>query len=201
VNAPANVQDAIIEDMARFYHDPLGFVMYTFPWGEKGTELEKEKGPRKWQKAFLERVSKQLKKNKTSLSRVIREACASGHGIGKSALIAWLVLWALSTREDTRGIITAGTEPQLETKTWPELAKWHRLSINADWFEFTATCIFSKDPAHSNEWRMDRVTWNKARPEAFAGLHNAGKRLLVIFDEASQIDDTIWDVKIGRAHV
>jgi hypothetical protein len=28
--------------------------------------------------------------------------------------------------------------------------------------------------------------------EAFSGLHNEGKRLIVIFDEASGIHDTIW---------
>ena len=38
-------------------------------------------------------------------------------GIGKSALVAWLILWALSTMEDTKGVVTANTENQLKTKT------------------------------------------------------------------------------------
>jgi hypothetical protein len=61
----------------------------------------------------------------------IREAVASGHGIGKSALIAWLIKWSLDTFEDTKVVVTANTEKQLQTKTWPELAKWHRLSITS----------------------------------------------------------------------
>ena len=30
--------------------DPEAFVMFVFPWGEKGTPLEKRTGPRKWQR-------------------------------------------------------------------------------------------------------------------------------------------------------
>jgi hypothetical protein len=33
--------------------DPLAFVLYTFPWGEKGTPLEHFQGPRKWQREVL----------------------------------------------------------------------------------------------------------------------------------------------------
>lgn len=33
--------------------------------------------------------------------------------------------------------------------------------------------------------------------EAFAGLHNEGKRILIIFDEASAIADVIWEVTEG----
>ena len=33
--------------------------------------------------------------------------------------------------------------------------------------------------------------------EAFAGLHNQGKRIVIIFDEASAIDDVIWQVSEG----
>src|SRR4029079_13644689 len=105
--------------------------------------------------------------------------------------------WAMSTKEDTRGIITAGTEPQLKTKTWPEIGKWFRLAINAHWFTVEAASIFSNQDGHKDSWRFDRVTWNKARTEAFAGLHNEGKRIVVVFDEASQIDDVIWEVTDG----
>ena len=60
-------------------------------------------------------------------AEAVRLAVASGHGIGKSALVSWIILWALSTLPDTRGVVTANTEGQLRTKTWPELAKWHAL--------------------------------------------------------------------------
>ena len=129
---------------------------------------------------------------------IIREATASGHGIGKSALVAWLVLWAISTFEDTKGVVTANTETQLKTKTWSELAKWFRLFLyGREMFEFTATAIYSKAPEHEKTWRIDQVPWNVRNTEAFAGLHNKGKRILLIFDEASAIPDLVWEVSEG----
>ena len=41
------------------------------------------------------------------------------------------------------------------------------------------------------------VPWSEKNTEAFAGLHNEGKRILLIFDEASAIPDTIWEVAEG----
>jgi len=35
------------------------------------------------------------------------------------------------------------------------------------------------------------IPWSKDQPQAFAGLHNKGNRLLLIFDEASEIEDII----------
>jgi len=127
----------------------------------------------------------------------MRVAVASGHGIGKSALVAWLVLWALATREDARGVVTANTDSQLKTKTWPEIAKWHRLSLIRHWFVHTGTALYAADPGHEQTWRIDAVPWSKSNPAAFAGLHNQGKRLLLVFDEASEIDDLIWEVAEG----
>jgi len=126
-------------------------------------------------------------------------ARASGHGIGKTALVCWLILWALATFEDTRGVVTANTDTQLRTKTWAELAKWYRLFIGRRFFTLTATSIFSSDPKHSQTWRIDAVPWSKTNlnTEAFAGLHNKGKRIIVIFDEASAIPDKIWEVSEG----
>jgi hypothetical protein len=46
-------------------------------------------------------------------------------------------------------------------------------------------------------WRIDQIPWSKERSEAFAGLHNKGNRILVVFDEASAIDDKIWEVTEG----
>lgn len=114
-----------------------------------------------------------------------------------SGLVAWLILWALSTFEDTKGVVTANTETQLRTKTWPELAKWHRMFIAKHWFNFTATSIYSVDPDHEKTWRVDAIAWSERNTEAFAGLHNQGKRILVVFDEASAIPDVIWETTEG----
>ena len=192
----ANPEADLVTDIGRFAHNPLGFVLYAFPWMQG--ELANEHGPRTWQRELLVEIGEKLSIGElTGLAEVIRYATASGHGIGKSALVAWLILWAMSTFEDTRGIVTANTETQLKTKTWAELAKWHRMAINKHWFTFTATALYSADSAHEKTWRIDMIAWSESNTEAFAGLHNIGKRVLLIFDEASAIPDAIWEVAEG----
>jgi hypothetical protein len=44
---------------------------------------------------------------------------------------------------------------------------------------------------------LDFVPWSEQNPAASAGLHNKGKRLLIIFDEASEIPQIIFDVAEG----
>ncbi len=190
----------VIEDLTEFTLDPLGFVMYAFPWGEPGSELENAKGPEDWQVRVLQHLRDCLNRGvafQDAAQSAIRLARASGHGIGKSALVAWIILWAISTFEDCRGVVTANTEKQLSTKTRAELAKWHRLFIGQDLFHLSATALYSSDRSHEMTWRIDLIPWSENNPEAFAGLHNAGKRILIIFDEASTISDVIWETIEG----
>jgi len=186
----------LVEDIAAYRHDPLGFVKYAFPWG-KG-ELAASSGPREWQAEVLRDIGARLAANEQAgVWDAVQLAVASGHGIGKSALVAMIVLWAMSTHENTRGLVTANTDTQLRTKTWPEVAKWHRLAINAHWFELTATRLSSVQRDRTDNWRMDIIPWSEHNTEAFAGLHNEGKRIVVIFDESSAIHDKIWEVTEG----
>lgn len=184
----------LVEWAAKFTHDPLGFVMFAFPWGSG--ELVGHEGPDVWQRETLEDIGAKLRAG-GELGAVIQEGIASGHGIGKSALVSWIIEWAITTHEDTRGVVTANTENQLKTKTWAELAKWHRLSIFGHWFEYTATALYARDPKHERTWRIDMTPWSERNTEAFAGLHNKGKRVLILFDEASAIPDIIWEVSEG----
>lgn len=183
----------LVEELGSFAYDPVGFVYWAFPWGEVNTELANEAGPDEWQLWVLEN----LRDGTLDVSSAIQLAVTSGHGIGKSALVAWIVLWAFSTFVGTRGVVTANTENQLKTKTWVEIAKWHRLFIARDLFKCTATALFSVDEERAREWRLDIVPWSEKNTEAFAGLHNAGKRLLIVFDEASAIPDLIWETTEG----
>jgi hypothetical protein len=182
----------LISDLAGFSNDPVRFVYWAFPWGEEGGPLALESGPEDWQLQILKDV-----KNGLPLNKAILEAVASGHGVGKSALVSWLILWGISTLEDTRGVVTANTETQLRTKTWAELGKWYHLFIAREFFKLTATSIYSADPEHERTWRIDMVPWSERNTEAFAGLHNKNRRLVVIFDEASAIPDIIWETSEG----
>lgn len=182
--------EQLVEFCAEFEHDPVGFVWAAYPWGEG--ELA-GKQPDEWQINLLTDIRDGLK----GAGDVIQEAIASGHGIGKSALVCFIIQWAMATREDCKGVVTANTQNQLLTKTWSELAKWHRLSICKPMFTYTATAYYSADGEHEKTWRIDALPWSKNNSEAFAGLHNQGKRILVVFDEASAIDDVIWEVVEG----
>lgn len=187
--------DGLITWLASVSNDPLAFTMGAFPWGEPGTVLEAfPDGPMPWAKALMNRIRDGL----IDLNSAIQEAIASGHGIAKSTTVAQLTLWAFMTAEDTRGVITANTDTQLKTKTWAELGKWFNLCWFArDHFSLTATALLSRDPDRERTWRIDAIPWNEKNPAAFAGLHNQGRRILLIFDEASEIPDVIWETAEG----
>lgn len=177
--------------IGQFTHDPVGFVYAAFPWGEEGPL--KDIRPQQWQIDILSEIRDGFKMPDEAL----REAVASGHGIGKSCLVAWLILWAMATYEDTRGVVTANTDGQLKSKTWPELSVWYTRFIGRELFTLTATSIFSNETGHERTWRIDAIPWSERNTEAFAGLHNHGKRILIVFDEASAIIDKIWEVTEG----
>lgn len=194
MSAIVDARSALAADIGALTHDPEAFALYAFPWGRG--ELKGYDGPDAWQRAVLREIGAALRGGADS-ARAVREAVASGHGIGKSALVAWIILWSMSTCPDARGVVTANTEAQLKGKTWAELAKWHRLCLCGDWFDCTATALIARERGHDKTWRMDMVPWSERNTEAFAGLHNQGRRVLLIFDEASAIPDIIWEVSEG----
>lgn len=192
--------------------NPLNFVMYAFPWGKKGTPLEKFPHPRTWQTEELVAINEYLLEcafcidHGLPLPPMYQSATASGRGIGKSALVAWLVLWMMSTRIGSTSIVTANTESQLKSRTWAELGKWHTLSINAHWWDRTA---LSLRPASWFEQLVKKQLkidtgyyyaqaqlWSEENPDAFAGVHNHYGVLLVM-DESSGIPKPIWTVSSG----
>lgn len=177
----------LIDAIAGFFYDPLGFVYFAYPWG-KGI-LKGEEGPDVWQAKILAEIGEKSQ----TLTEALQIAIKSGNETGKTAMIAWIVHWFISTRPFPQIVVTANTKTQLDTKTWRELAKWHNLSIHKDWFEWTATKFYLK--AHPETWFASAIPWSKDRPEAFAGTHE--KYVLFIFDESSLIHDKIWEVADG----
>jgi hypothetical protein len=181
---PVTLEESIVE----FVYDPLGYVYFNFPWGEPNTILEHETGPDEWQTDILRDIG-----NGVKLDAAIKIAARSGHGIGKTCLIAWIIKWFMDTRPNPQGVVTANTNPQLESKTWRELAKWHNLSKTKAWCKHTASKFYRLDSEQT--WFTKPIPWSKDRSEAFAGTHE--RHVLVIYDEASAIDDIIWDVTEG----
>lgn len=168
---------------------PVEFVKEMYPWRQEGTVLYEHSGPDTWQQEVLSQIAHCVKHNEP-----VRIAVASGHGIGKSALVAWLIHWFMSTRGPSpQLVVTANTKNQLMTKTWRELALWHKLSLNHKWFKWTATRYYGLE--HPETWVGNAIPWSRENSEAFAGTH--AEHVLVIFDEASAVDDKIWEVTEG----
>lgn len=200
----------LAEFAATFRADPYGFVMAAYPWGEPtlpdGTinPLRNKRGPEPWQERLLRKIGAHITENDARAALglsllVFRSARASGHGVGKSAFVAWINQFFMATRGRTRGVTTANTQHQLETKTWPELAVWHRLFLFKHWFEWTATSYYfrmSPDDQRKN-YMINAATVSKDNTEAFAGLHNEQGTVVIIFDEASGIEPKIWEVAQG----
>ncbi len=200
---PAQDYEAELTDSIRqFVYNPLGFVYFAYPWGEG--ELKGEDGPDEWQKKELIRIGELTKAQ--AEGRPWKDATGEypGHGPiqisiragrdpGKTALLAWIIHWFVSTRPNPNGVVTANTATQLETKTWRELAKWHNMSIHSHWFQWTAEKFYMK--GEKSTWFIAATPWSKERSQAFAGTHE--KYVLMVFDEASTIEDIIWETTEG----
>jgi hypothetical protein len=188
--------NAIADKLIEYRWDPLAYVLWAFPWGQPGTSLAEYPAPRAWQADLFREIGAWLQDPETR-HEPFQAVRSSGHGIGKSAFMGMLLSWALDTTVGTRANITANTEPQLRTKTVPEMTKWRQMSITAPFFSTTATSFYSKARDQEKLWRADFIPWSENRPEAFAGLHNAGKRLLMLMDEGSAISDKIYETAEG----
>ena len=178
-----------------------------FPWGKPNTPLEHFEGPRKWQREVLVELRDHIHANNGKIDfETLRLAVSSGRGIGKSALVSWLTIWMLTTRIGSTTIVSANSEAQLRSVTWAEITKWLSMAIHSHWFEVSATRVLpAKWIAELVErdlkmgtryWGVEGRLWSAENPDAYAGVHNfAG--VMLVFDEASGIDDSIWSVAAG----
>lgn len=187
--------------------DPEAFVLFSFPWGKENTPIKNFKGPRKWQREILRDIKHHIQENngKVEMS-ALRDAVSSGRGIGKSALVAWLILWMLTTRIGSSVVVSANSEAQLRSVTWGELSKWTAMIINSHWWEISATklvpaqwlCeLVERDLKKGTRyWAAEGKLWSEENPDSYAGVHNHDGMML-IFDESSGIPDKIWEVGAG----
>lgn len=190
-------EDALQDLVASCYHDPLAFVRACYPWGEPGP-LEPYSGPDQWQVDFLTRLGTEVRARAFDGQHAvlpIRMAVSSGHGIGKSTLVAWLVNWIMSTRPHAKGSITANTFMQLETKTWAAIQTWTKRCLTGHWFIVNATQMYYA--GQRDAWFCTALSSEKEKSEAFAGQQAADSTSFYVFDEASAVPDVIFDVAEG----
>jgi hypothetical protein len=206
----------ILTQILALKDDPVGFVHYAYPWGRAGTPFEKFAGPRRWQLEELVAMGEHVREQAFRLENgmapaVWKSEYASGRGPGKSAMFGMIAHWHMSTRIGAPTIVTANTESQLRTRTFPEYATWFGAAINSHWFVLETMRIvpapwlldivkklpeeggLGVDPKY---WYVQGQTWSEDNPNSFAGAHNPYGMLLQ-FDEAAGIPAAIWEVSEG----
>jgi hypothetical protein len=201
-----DAEKELVRTLASLYAAPLAWVAFAFDWGREGALslvpfedelLDMQHGPDRWAAKFLADLGAEVAARpfdrKTPVPAV-RMAISSGHSIGKTCAMSWLMLWAMSTRDFCRGVATSATANQLFSRLWPELLTWLSRSIVADYFDTLdakgSMRLFFKQ--HQHLWRFDGSTSSPDRAEAFQGLHNAASSTVFLMDEASGVDERIW---------
>lgn len=140
--------------------------------------------PTEWQRGVL-----------TSILTDNKIAIRSGHGVGKSALLSWIIIWWMITRYPSKIACTAPTGHQLDDVLWGELGVWigklpeglkERYNLKQDRIEL------AENPAGA--FGVAR-TARREQPEALQGFHSPN--MLFLIDEASGVDDVIFQVGEG----
>ena len=115
---PLTPDEQLADEISQFYDDPLGYVMFNFPWDtDKSIQLVKlpkkyhnrfnsEYGPDEWACEFLDQWGEEIRARGFD-GRIsvppIQFSSSSGHGIGKTVLVAWIVKFIMDTRPFARG--------------------------------------------------------------------------------------------------
>ena len=136
------------------------------------------------------------KKILDSLAKEQMTSVRSGHGVGKSAVEAWAILWFLRTRAFPKVPCTAPTQHQLYDILWAEVSKWMRYMDRlqpgaADGLVWTKERVYSQK--YPEEWFA--VARTASSPDALQGFH--ADDVLYIIDEASGVSDEIFESILG----
>jgi len=124
-----------------------------------------------------------------------RISIRSGHGVGKTAMCAWLALHFLLFRNNVKIPVTAPSSAQMKDGLIPETKLWaQRLpEFLRDQIDWTEDRIFRVDDRDNNF-----ISFRTARadaPEALAGIH--ADHVLVIVDEASGVPEPVYEAAQG----
>lgn len=122
-------------------------------------------------------------------------AVRSGHGVGKSSALAWLVLWFLWTRPDAKVPCTAPSAHQLEDVLWSEIDYWRQRMPD----QMRDATIVLQDKVSIEGMGREHYavarTARKEKPEALQGFH--ARNLLFVIDEAAAVPDEVFELMRG----
>jgi len=116
---------------------------------------------------------------------------SSGHGVGKTGLLAWVIQWFVATRPNCKVPVTAPTSSQLLQTLWPEIKIWQEKGALRNWFEWTNTKFAMKGKVET--WFAVARSSNK--PDNLQGFH--AEELMFVIDEASGVPEDIMQAVEG----
>lgn len=140
--------------------------------------------PDPWQVDALQAISQ------PGTERLAMKACK---GPGKTAALAWIILWFLVTRPYSKIAATSITGDNLSTNLWPELAKWIAgspfLTAAVEWQK---TRVVVKEAPE--RWFAVARAWSQSadsqqQAEALAGIH--ADHVLFVLDESGGMPQSI----------
>lgn len=125
----------------------------------------------------------------------MRISIVSGHGIGKTSLLSWVILWFLYVNPRAKVASTSPSKEQMYDVLWSELKKW------IDRMPQGVSQSFHWETSHvrmvelPQEWFARAKTSSKENTEALAGIH--GPAVLTAADEASGVEEPIFETMEG----
>lgn len=175
----ASAEDVWAAFQERYYDDPEGFVLDCIQWSEGD-------GPTDYQ-------LNELRKLKTKRRLALR----GPHGLGKTALLAWIILWFALTRDgrDWKCPCTASAWRQLIHYLFPELRKWAKL---LRWERIGRKPFDSRTELLSLSLKLSTGEAFAVASDKAALIEGAhADELLYVYDEAKTIPDDTWDAAEG----
>ena len=170
--AKQKAQLDLADTLLKLHGDPVLFVQ---------TVLQAE--PQEWQSRALRNI---VTNDRLSIR--------SGHGVGKTSFLSWVILWWVCTHYPCKVACTANSASQLEQVLWPEIYKWMQRMPKGflQELDFKSDKIVIKSAPDS--FCVARTS-RRENPEALQGFHSPN--MLFIVDEASGVPDIIFEVGQG----
>lgn len=125
----------------------------------------------------------------------MRISIVSGHGIGKTAMLSWLILWFLWVHPMCQIASTSPSKEQMYDVLWKEIKKWiDKLPDNMKQFYIWETSHVRMAEAPET-WFARAKTSSKENTEALAGVH--ADWVMIPVDEASGVEEPIFETMEG----